>query len=272
MTDAAKIIKRFEHAKKRKHLWEETYRDAMEYAAPQRETFWEETKGDAKDGGQLVFDSTAQDAVMSGVSNLHSSLTPPMKRWIELKPGPQLEGDKQLAAALENITDVMFSHLHNSNFDTQVTESYHDLFFGTGALLVFEGDVNEPFRFVNVPLSQLYLEEGPHGKITTAFRCFELSARNIKEQWPDANIPEELMDIVKENPDEELKFIEATIPATVEVLNRKTGELEVVEGFKYYVISDRGNHTIVERELKTSPWIIFRWANLPGRFTVVVLC
>lgn len=258
------ICKRYERARGRKALWEELYRDAMEYAAPQRETFYEETKGQQKDGAQVVFDSTAQEALMSGVSNLHSSLTPPMKRWIELKPGPVLEGNKEAALALQKINELMFTHLHNSNFDTQVVESYHDVFFGTGALLLLEGTESKPFNFVNVPLSQLYLEEGPNGRVDTAFRCFGLSARNINKQWPDAELSNELQEKVKENPDLDMKFIEATIPETVMLFDRNLGEEVEVEGYKYYVVEETTKEVIVERSQRSSPWVIFRWANLPG--------
>lgn len=265
MTERAKeILKRFEKAKGRKALWEELYRDAQEYAAPHRETFYEQTPGQPKDGAQKVFDSTAQDAVMSGVSNLHSSLTPPMKRWIELKAGVALKGDKQLDESLKAITEVLFSHLHNSNFDTQLVESYHDVFFGTAALLVFEGTEDKPFNFVNVPLSQLYLEEGPHGRIDTAFRLFSLTARNITKQWPDAQITEELAEKANRAPDVELKFIEATIPSRIEVFDRASGEFVETDGHRYYVMEENSKEIIVERNMKTSPWVIFRWANLPG--------
>lgn len=261
---AEEICKRFEKAKGRKALWEELYRDAQEYAAPHRETFYEQTPGQPKDGGQKVFDSTAQDSVMNGVSNLHSSLTPPMKRWIDLEAGVKLQGNPDLDLALDSITEVMFSHLHNSNFDTQIVESYHDVFFGTAALLVFEGTQEKPFNFVNVPLSQLYLEEGPHGRIDTAFRLFSLTARNILKQWPDAKISKDLQDCVKETPDKELKFIEATVPAKVEIFDRASNEFVEMDGYTYCVIDEKSKEVIVKREMKTSPWIIFRWANLPG--------
>lgn len=263
-TKSEKIFKRFNQAKGRKDLWVELYRDAQEYAVPQRETFDEETPGENKDGAQLVFDSTAQESVMSFASNLHSSLTPPMKRWIELEAGPAIETNDQQDKSLQTITDVMFSHLHNSNFDTQIVESYLDLALGTAALLVFEGDVNQPFRFVNVPLSQLYLEEGPHGRIETSYRKFKMAGRNTIKQWPDAKLPKDLAEQIDEAPDKECCFIEATIPERVEVFNRKENAFEELDGYKYYVIEETSKEIIVERSLRSSPWIVFRWANLPG--------
>jgi hypothetical protein len=264
MSKSEEIFKRFQQAQGRKDHWTELYRDAQEYAAPNRETFYEETKGQEKNGAQVVFDSTAQDAVASGVSNLHSSLTPPMKRFVELTTGAGIESNPDLDKALEKITEVMFSHLHNSNFDTQIVESYHDLFFGTGALLVFEGDQAQPFNFVNVPLSQLYLEEGAYGRIETAYRKFCLSARNIDKQWPDAKFGKEIAEIVRETPDKEMKFIEATIPEKVKLYDRAADDLVDMDGYKYYVLEESTKEIIVERSMRSSPWIVFRWSNLPG--------
>lgn len=260
-----KLYKRFKAAESRKSLWAETYSDAQEYAAPQREIINDmQAKGDSKDGGTRVFESTAQDAVLRFASNIQSSLIPPMKRWSKLKVGPELENDDQVSAGLEAITDVMFANLHNSNFDTQVSESLIDLAFGTGAILLHKGEMSNPFRFVNVPLSQLFLEEGPHGRIQTAFRKFMVSGRNIKEEWPDANVAKELSEKISEKPDDDVCFIECTTPDMVMLPDRISGEIREQKGYKYCVIHEETKEVIVERSMRSSPWIIFRWANLPG--------
>lgn len=269
MSKSEEIINRFENAKKRKVVWEETYEEALEYVSPQRETFDTEFKGSRKDGGNRVFDSTSQNALFKYASNIQSSLTPPMKRWVELTPGPSLKSDKKLKKTLQNITEIMFSNLHNSNFDTQIAESFLDLGIGTGAILAFKGTKEKPFNFVNVPLSQLYLEEGPYCRVDTSFRYFELSPRNITKQWEDANLNEDLQTALSENPDKPRKFIEATIPEKIiisEVSQDETRQVNQreVDGFKYYVLDEASQDIIVEREMRSSPWIIFRWANLPG--------
>lgn len=263
-----KILKRFNAAKSRKSIWEETYREAMEYAAPQRETFDEEFKGQRKDGSENnIFDSTAQEALSRFVNNLQSSLVPPMRKWISLNPGVviQNESDKRrIHEILNQVCELLFAKLRRSNFDTQIAESFFDLGFGTGALLVFKGTKEIPFRFANVPLSQLYIEEGPHQRVDTAFRRFKLSARNIQQQWPDAKIGKELLECIAEKPDMECEFIEMTTPSKINSLNKTTKQLEEVNGFTYYVLEKKTNTVIVERTMKTSPWIIFRWSNLPG--------
>ena len=265
MYNPSEIIKRYEKACSRKANWENLYQDALQYSAPNRDAFYDEdgsAPGQDKSDGQIVFDSTAQDASYRFASNLQSSLVPPMKKWIELAPGTAVKGDQNIKETLDGITDVLFSSLSNSNFDTQISESFLDLSVGTGAILVFKGTKDSPFMFVNVPLSQLYLEEGANGRIDTAFRKFKLSARSVEKQWEDAKISDDLRDKIERNPDEQLCFIESTIPGKIEgIVDDKR---VMVDGFHYCVVEQETKEKIVHREMRTSPWIIFRWSNLPG--------
>lgn len=257
--------KRFENAKSRKTNWGDLYQDAMNYAAPQRETFDYEFPGQHKDGSDVnVYDSTAQDALFKFASNLQSSMTPPMKRWVNLVPGSQLQDNEDLKEKLSNITDILFSNLAQSNFDTQIAESYLDLGFGTGALLIFKGDRRNPFRFVNVPLSQIYLEEGAHGRITTAFRKYKIQGRAVPKQFPDAKFSKQFEKMLNENPDDMYTFVEGTFPEKLEMFNAKKNQEEEIDGYSYVVLAQKADEIIVERKMRSSPWLIFRWANLPG--------
>lgn len=264
--EVANVLKRFDLAKKRKTLWGELYEEALEYAAPHRETFNSDfdTPGQDKMGRGLVFDSTALDAMQKFASNLQSSLVPPFRDWIRLKPGSAVEDETGLEEILIDITDIFFSHIQNSNFDTQIAESFLDLSVGTGALLLLKGTQNRPFHFVNVPLSQLFLEEGANGIVDTAFRQSKIQIRNIEKTWDDADIPERLMDKIKQDPNAEVKVIEATLADKISVFNSETNRDEIVDGFKYIVIEAETKSVLVEREQKSSPWLVFRWSTIPG--------
>lgn len=260
-----KILNRFKKSESRKDNFKELYREAQEYCAPHRETFDDQveiTPGQQKDGRGKVFDSTAIDAVQKFASNLQSSLVPPMQEWIDLKPGRRLKDNKNLAEALAKVQDVMFDAIHNSNFDIQVAESFQDLAIGTGALLVLKGDENKPLRFLSVPLDQLVLEEGPYGRPDAAYRRWRIEARNIEKTWPDAQLSKELKEKIKEKPDDKIRVIEAIVPEEVEITSA-SGK-QKLDGYKYYVITEDPRHMIVERNMRTSPWVIFRWSTLSG--------
>lgn len=260
------FLSRFKTAKSRKTNWAEMYEEALEYAAPYRETFDEATPGEIKDGKGLVFDSTAQDALQKFASNIQSSMTPAMRTWSNFRTGSSVDPeDEELKKALKQITEVVFSQIQNSNFDVQIAESYLDLAVGTGALLVQRGpNIQNPLVFNNVPLSQLFLEEGPMGRIDTAFRPHKVEMRNIKKTWPDAKFNTEMDEVLSDRPDKKVDLIEATFQDKIKVLNKETNTLEEVDGFRYMVLSKKHRHIIVEREEKSNPWIIFRWSTIPG--------
>ena len=262
------ISKRFGIAQKRKTNWCVTYKEALSYAAPQRENFDNSESGVRKDNTDRVFDSTAQSALIKFASNLQSSLVPPMKKWVNLVAGQQIEDEQKEEAnkQLSNIRESVFSAIHNSNFDTQVSESFLDLGIGSGALLVLKGDAKVPLRFISVPLDQLFLEEGAKGIVDTAFRKHSIVGRNIKATWADATISADLQRIIEDKPEGHISFVEATLKAKIKkkiVVGDKV-ELVEVEGYKYVVLAEKNKEVIVEREQESSPWIIFRWNVLPG--------
>jgi len=267
MATARDITKRFKKAQSRKTNWSELYEEALEYAAPNRESFDEENEfpGQRRQGAGRVYDSTATNAMQKFASNIQSSLVPSMRQWIKLVPGSSIEDEEGLDEQLAQINSVMFSHISNSNFDTQIAESFLDLSVGTGAMLVQKGESSErPLQFTNVPLSQLYLEEGPHGRVETAFRKHKVALRNIEKTWPDAELNDTLKERMERKPDDAINLIEATLPEKVTIFNPRTEQDEEIDGYKYYVIAENQDHILVEREQRSSPWVVFRWSSLPG--------
>lgn len=265
MESAEKVLKRFKKAKSRKTNWAELYEDAQRYVAPHRENFnddIEDNPGQEKAGRGLVFDATAINAVQKFASNLQSSLVPPMREWIDLKPGYLLEDVKGAEEELAKVKKILFSALHNSNFDTQIAESFQDLSVGTGAMLVMKGTKQQPFRFISVPLSQLYILEGPDGRPDTAYREWHLAVKNIEKTWPDAKLPKELQELMDSDPEKKIRLVEEIYPDDVE-LTKPSGKKKQ-KGYCYSVIAATGKHELVKREQASSPWVIFRWSTIPG--------
>lgn len=267
-TSVEEVISRFKKAQARKAQWDVLHEDAMDFVAPNREIFHDitETKGQDKNNTDQVFDSTAMIAVQTFVSNLQSGLVPPMKQWVTLKAGrfiPEEQKD-QVDRLLEEITKIMFDFIRMSNFDSAMAESFHDLAFGVGALLINKGTPEKPLQFTSINLAQLSLEEGPNSTVQGVFRKTKLPLRVLDQQWEDATLPDNIIRRRKANPDEEVVLIEATIPAKITVVDKETNEAEIVDGFEYQVILEVGNKRIVKREQRVSPWVIFRWPTLPG--------
>lgn len=265
MSDPKAILKRFRAAKGRKSNWEDTYEEAQEFYTPQFESFTRRNRGTDERGQGRIFDATGEASIQKFVSNIQSSLVPPMKKWINLAPGESIAAEQRDDAAqqLEKITETMFTHLGNSNFDTQVAESFFDLAIGTGALMIQKGDKNTAFKFVAVPLEELFIEEGEYGRVNSVFRKYEMPYRGVEKTWPDANIPRDMQQAFKQQPERRIKLIEATIPRKIDVV-RRDGTKQTVDGYMHVVMDHKGQNVFVEREMESSPWVVFRWSVKSG--------
>jgi hypothetical protein len=263
------VIQRFNKAKSLKTQWEPLYRDAMDYLAPHRQTFNTQQPGVDKTNPDKVFDSTATSALMDFVSNLISAVTPHRKNWMKLKPGSLIDNKQREAATaqLEDITKTLFQYLHMSNFHTEFATSLSDLGIGTGAMLVNKGRKGRPFVFQAVPISEVYLEQGPYGRVDTAFRHLEEYGRNVLQMWDDADINETLTALFDAKKDEKQCFIEASLAGEYDFteLDENGKPIRVKRyGYRYVVVHEQTKSILVNRLQRSTPWIVFRWSTLTG--------
>ena len=145
------IIKRHTRAKGVKELWHDLYEDAYKICMPQRNLYEERTTGDDRMDG--VFDSTGMIATNSFVNRIQAALTPPARKWMNLKAGPSVPDDQkdELNEALGSVSDIFWNVIRTSNFNRAISEVYYDLAVGTSCMLVLEGDDRFPVQFIAVP-------------------------------------------------------------------------------------------------------------------------
>lgn len=267
-----KLFKRFSNAKKKRTNWKNTYKEALRYFCPQRDTFDSPVDGAERTNTDLVFDSTGQDALQKAVSTVQSNIVPPQKKFADLVLGPNLE-DKggDLKAKLEKITKLFFTYLRNSNFDVQVAEMIEDWLVGTGNLLFLKGTVQEPFNFVAVPLDEVYLERGVDGSVGARFREWKVPNHLILETWPDAKLSTTLQGQIDAQPDGELCVIESSFKdkVKIKVLSKdKNGKAvskeQEMDGYRYTVQDAKTKEIIVDRRSKSHPWLNPRYAVSAG--------
>lgn len=267
-----KLFKRFSNAKKKRTNWKSTYKEALRYFCPQRDTFDSPVDGAERTNTDLVFDSTGQDALQKAVSTVQSNIVPPQKKFADLVLGPALEekgGD--LKAKLEKITKLFFTYLKNSNFDVQVAEMIEDWLVGTGNLLFLKGTAQEPFNFVAVPLDEVYLERGVDGSVGARFREWKVPNHLILETWPDAKLSTTLQGQIDAQPDGELCVIESSFKdkVKIKVLSKDTNGKAVskeqeMDGYRYTVQDAKTKEIIVDRQSKSHPWLNPRYAVSAG--------
>ncbi|MBA43620.1 MAG: hypothetical protein CMF62_06420 [Magnetococcales bacterium] len=265
-TDVASLEARYKKADTLKTEIDPYVRDAYRYLAPSRLT----QDGDKVNptGANDTFDSTPMKAYMDYASTIHSVIAPPGKKFIELAPGPVFaEGNERnkLSQSLEKITEILFSYLAVSNFDTVMGECAGDYGIGTACMAVHKGVKGNPFVFQAIDYDDYLIENGPYGNVGGVFRQARPKGRDVMSTWPDADLSQQLKHLIEEKPDDNYTFRECQIPSKV-TLKRTNPESKKVEkyetsGFKYivyYVGENNERAIIVEREMETAPFIVFR--------------
>lgn len=244
------LLKRFKNAKKEWMLFRTLYQEAFDYANPNRQTFTQHSPGQKKN--RQVFDSTAVIGLEQFSSRIQSSIVPSWQQWCNLVAGDEVpeEDEDKVNEMLEETTDTFFSHLNHSNFSTEISPAFSDLGIGTGAIQIEEGQFNtgeEVLKFKNVPLSELYIENRH-----AVWRQQEIEAREIETTWPDADLPGQLKDLVKNKPNEKIKILSG-------MLFNNTDRM-----YWQIVIHEPSKKIIFKQAFKTMRLIVFRWHIVPG--------
>ena len=148
------ITKRAESAQRKKDLFEDLYRDAYEFALPQRQLYgyWEGNSSGNKKMTR-VFDSTAINSTQRFANRLQSGIFPPQRKWCHLEPGNSIPQDRrhEVQTVLDTYNDQMFDVLKQSNFDIAIGEFLLDMAVGTACMLIQPGDDVTPVNFIPVP-------------------------------------------------------------------------------------------------------------------------
>ena len=260
MTDIKNLYSRFQKAKNRRLPWETVWQECYEYALPQRETLFSQNQTPVS----RLFDGTAPDSVDQLAALMLSEVTPPWMRWFNLKTGAGLPDSdwERIAPELDSISETMHAHFDRSNFALEIHQCYFDLITaGTACLLFEEAPIGSAsaFKFTAVPLSEVYLDEGPTGRLDVTFRESRLDQDTFNARFPEFDL---LSKIKKSNQSEELTFsiIEAVIPSPkggydyTAFLN-PVGQHDSLNGTE---------NVLKEAHFACSPFISFRWLKAPG--------
>ena len=162
-------------------------------------------------------------------------------------PGADIPEERKIEAqtALDFYGKRMFQIMRTSGFDLAMGEFLLDLAIGTSCMLIQSGDENTRIRYTAVPSFQISFEEGPNGNPDTVYRRLKRAFNVIEKEFPDAEIPQELIDKYQEDPTEKVELLEATYTN---------------EGVIYYCVSTMEDDIkLVSRTLKSFPWVISRY-------------
>jgi hypothetical protein len=249
------ILRRAEKAQREKDLFESLYRDAYEFALPQRQLYGY-YDGNSKGAKKMarVFDSTAINSTQRFANRLQSGIFPPQRKWCRLEPGSDVDPRQrdQAQAIMDVYMEKMFTVIKQSNFDIAIGEFLLDMAVGTACMMVQPGDDVSPINFTPIPMFLVSYEEGANGMVDKVYRRMRMKGEAIIQQWKDADIPESLQQRIDSKPTDEFDLLEAT------VYDAQRGD------WCYHVIESSSKDEIVYRRMMSSPWVISRYSKCAG--------
>jgi hypothetical protein len=185
------VVRKTAYNKLRGALWSERsagfddhWRELGDHFMPRRTRFWsgDRNRGDRRN--QKIIDSTGRFAARTLASGLHAGLTSPARPWMKLTtPDPDLAKFGPVKTWLYDVTQRMLTLFAVTNLYNVLPTVYGDMgIFGTAAMAILE-DTRDLFRCYAYPIGSYALGQDGRGLVTTFVRDFELTVRQIVENY-----------------------------------------------------------------------------------------
>jgi hypothetical protein len=172
------------NGKKVRVNWENIWEEVFTYVFPNRAGFFQKEPGSSLT--DLIFDETAIVEMPRFVSRLVDGMFPPNNRAFSLQQHPREKKDPKLRAALQEQTEIYHEVLRNSNYYTEIHEAVTDLGVGTMTMTIDPGPFQGDIVAKAIPLTELYLLNGPMGTPDAWMRIRKMKILDIPRFYSDS--------------------------------------------------------------------------------------
>lgn len=212
--DLEKILARQSNMENRRSNWESLWSDVAQLVFPRADDFRTKfSPGSSRNHRQ--YDAFPMAALDKWAAAVEAGTMPRQTFWHKLTTGdPELDEIHEVQLYLEDLNARIWRNRYSprANFTSQAHEKRLSLgAFGTGALLV-EARPGGGYKYRNIFLGELYIEENDEGMVDVVHRKFELTTRSaIKKFGKDA--PQKIIDKYQAGKfDETFEFVHAVMP------------------------------------------------------------
>lgn len=262
-----RLCKSFETAKRIRAQYEDILQECSDYLLPGRHSFAaERAPGDVRI--KKIFDSTGPNALIKAASGLYSRASNPYSKWFNMGLMSTHVPVQNLPTNIRQWLDDTVNALRGmmaKPIAPVMYQGYLDaLGLGTCVSYIEEDDLSV-FRGKAIPLDQVYILEGPFGKVDTVFRYYKMTARQIVYEFEDGRIPNAVRQAMIDDSEKTFKIIHATYPRPGKERNpdQKDDPLSFPIGTMYVIDGDWQN-PILESGYHEMPYAVLRLEKLPG--------
>lgn len=262
----AAVIASAKRAFKRRAMWDATLDDVYDLILPFRKPSDEGTEG--APAMDRAFDSTAPQSALRFAGRLQNDIVPPFQEIAKLELGPagkRYFSDKakreEAEKGLQTISEAVRATIESGTFSTASHEMFIDLVAGQGALLMSEGDDDEPVIYESVPAKHIAIVDGRGGKVVEIHYRRKWTAREIDSKWPDREAePVALKEAIKTGGEAAEREFEV-FQSTVWDGHKRRWVLHVcMEGGE----GKENGVELFSQESRACPWLTPRFFKVPG--------
>lgn len=270
---AERICKTYDRLVGARGNWENTWDQIAKVVWPSQSRLFSAGGVPIQTQGELrndeVYDATATHALNKFASILDSWLTPMGSIWSKVVPSDiYLMKDRQTRLWFEELNQVLFKvrYAPRSNFVAQNQLVYKGLgAYGTGSLFIDDLILKKKkagFRYKNIHLSDIYVQENHQGQIDTVYRRIWMEARQIMQEWQ--NVPSKVSEAAKNTPEKQFLIIHCVKPRGEEGgYDPARGDYKGMEFASYYVLKDE-RFVLEDGGFDTFPYACSRYEQVPG--------
>ena len=255
------LLRRADKAEEKRTSFASLMQDVYAFALPERDAW--NSYGYGADRHTQVFDSTAVVSAARFANRLQQAMFPPQQRWARLSLPPELAAVPEAQPVQEDLeaaSEILFRHIHASNFDLACNEFAQEVGAGVGAMLIENGRLGTRrasaplLRFQAVPAALVAFDDGPWGTVEGIFFKQKMAARLVRRTYPDdqASWPKDILQLEQSDPEKEVDLLQATIYDAKK------------DRWCMHVVHRESKTRCLEREYRTSPWVVTRWTRAPG--------
>ncbi len=241
--------------------WDAHWKDLRDHVLPWSGNFADQGER-ANDGGKKAdpIESAGREALRVMASGMQGGLTPRSVRWFGLKARAAATGEAPgVAAWLDSCTQLILDILARSNFYHVQGQVYESLGMSGTAAMYMEDDFDTVVRFKFLSVGEYWIADNWKGEVDTLIRVFQVTARNLVEEFGEENCSVNVQNMAKESPDKYVKVVHAVLP-------RKNGNRDALNPkampfASYYFEESAGDEAPLLREsgYRSFPFLVPRW-------------
>lgn len=264
---AAAVISRWGKLESDRSYWLGMWQQISELVMPRKSYILNTTITPNSERETRLYDSTGVMSNQVLAAGCMSYITPADSRWCSFEAPEAVEDDDEVSSYFSEVTEIVMETLARSNFHQAIHELYLDRgCFGTGVMFVEPGD-KLPITFTNIDVGSFCIAENFEGYVDTMFRRFELTARQLVQQFGLENVSDSVRKCYQDGngkgQDDKFHIIHAVYPREERDKKKLDGENKP---FASVYVEEKSKHVLRNSGYDELPFMATRylkWQKAP---------